>query len=368
MLGVVGPGMVPEAAAQGGDRATATALFNAEYPPSEGIEPDWTGAVSGCQAGQVSRAFREAVVRRINLYRAYAGLPVVSLEESWSDAGQEAALLMSANDATGHTPPATWKCFTAAGADGALRSNLVLGETGARGVDLAMDDPGASNSDAGHRRWFLHPPLAWVGVGGLPSTAQGRASLAVRVVGGPYQERSPRAFVAWPPEGFVPRLLLPRQSRRWSFSVPDADFGAAKVTVSEDGKAVGVVKEALKAGAGDATLVWVVGSDLLTPRLADTVWDVSVTGVKTPAGTVDFRYRVTSFTPAPVLSVGRTEAGLVRLSWPSTTPFFRLHQRPPEGGAGDWVRLPGFTGASGVTLWLDVPPTAGGAMYRLTTE
>lgn len=358
------------ASAQGLDRATATALFNAEYPASEGVDPVWDGDVSECRPGTTDRAFRESVLRRVNLYRAYAGLPLVGLEEAWGGSCQAAALMMSANNATSHTPPSNWKCHTAAGADGALRSNLVLGETGARAVDLAMDDPGASNSDAGHRRWFLHPPLAWVGIGGVPATAEGKAALAVRVVGGPFQDRPARRFVAWPPEGYFPRLLLPRQSRRWSLSVPGADFASAKVTVTEDGKAVSVVPEALKAGAGDATLVWVVGSDQMTPRLADTVWDVVVTGVRTAAGTEEFRYRVTTFTPAPELGVQPLPGGQVRLSWASTTPFFRLQQRalPTEGTDPGWVRLSGFNGASGVTLWLDVPASQGAALYRMVAE
>src|SRR6266446_5501511 len=99
-----------------GDRRDVLAYFNTVYPASESYAShmNWTGSVSGGVAGTTSAQFKDDVRRRINFYRALAGLPGdITLDATKSSKDQEAALMFSANNALSHSPPSSWTYYTA---------------------------------------------------------------------------------------------------------------------------------------------------------------------------------------------------------------------------------------------------------------
>ncbi len=152
------------------DRQASQSFFHNVYLASEGVAAEWTGNQTACDEGTTAPAFRSAVVLRINYFRAMAGVPAgVALSDEFNAKSQKAALMMSANHQLDHSPPPTWKCYSADGADAAGSSNLGLGTYGPDEIDRYILDSGAGNYAAGHRRWILYPQTETMGTGDIPS-------------------------------------------------------------------------------------------------------------------------------------------------------------------------------------------------------
>ena len=123
-----------------------TSLHNSwtrDYLKDATANEGFTGNVAACQAGDISSAFRKAIVHRTNFLRALCHLPAVDLDCEDSDKCQAAALMMAANNRLSHTPDSTWTCFSQDGRTAAGASNIGLGPSGLYAVDLYLDDPGA---------------------------------------------------------------------------------------------------------------------------------------------------------------------------------------------------------------------------------
>src|SRR3954471_13657328 len=90
-------------------------FYRAIYGLSEGVSMGWTGnyATGAAGAGDTSSLYKEAVLLRINFFRALAGVPAaITLNSAYSAKDQQAALMMSANGALDHFPPASWMSYT----------------------------------------------------------------------------------------------------------------------------------------------------------------------------------------------------------------------------------------------------------------
>ena len=288
------------------DRFLAREFYNSAYTASEGIDPAWTGDLTTCTAGTTAPAFRNAVVTRINYFRAMAGVPAsVTLSNEYNNKAQEAALMMSRNNTLSHFPPATWTCWSQSGADAASNSNLSLGSRGPDAVANQMRDNGPNNRAVGHRRWLLFPQTQEMGTGDIPATAKDLAANAVWVFDSHYYDVRPTprdSFVAWPPPGYVPyQVIYPR----WSFSYPGADFSVATVSLKRNGMMVPLTLEAPDIGAGENSLVWIpqgrdpIGSeDNWSKPTEDVNFDVAVSGVRIGGLPRTFNYRVVAIDPA----------------------------------------------------------------------
>lgn len=274
------------------NREEVVEFFQTTYQASETELTGFTGDVDACEAGTISKNFKEALLRRINFFRAMAGLRAgVSLDEGLNAKCQEAALMMLAERSLSHFPDTSWACYSNAGAEAAEKSNLSLAfvpKGRAQHIDLFMADPGAINFLVGHRRWILDPRQDKMGAGYTemdgtvlgpsyfevlsPSVATGRASVDAADVHGPAQtggdalalwvigpfgprEETPNG-VPYPPAGNVPYQIV---YERWSFSLADANFDNATVTMSENGNPLSLNVEELKNDQefGDNTIVWV---------------------------------------------------------------------------------------------------------------
>ena len=265
--------------------------------PAFSVPIQWTGAVSTCQAGTTSAAWKDAVVRTVNSFRVMAGLPgTVKVNLTHSAMNQQAALMMDANSKLSHSPDSSWPCFSADGATAAGSSNLALGNNGSNAVHAYMADTGTAS--LGHRRWLLLPQLGEVGTGDTARTN------AMWVFGGNVSVPPSATLngVAWPPRGFVPwtsKVVVPTDP--WSFSLAGADFSAASVSVTNDrGQLLTLTSVGqLANGYGDNTISWRIPTDatLWSRAPADTKFTVQLTNVKVAGQGKSFQYSVTFVAP-----------------------------------------------------------------------
>lgn len=291
-------------------REAVRQFHRAVYGASEGIEIGWTGGVATCDPGTTRLSFQEAVIRRVNYYRAMAGVPAeVTLDTEHHAAVQSAAFIMSVNQFIGHDLPDTAQCYTVEADEAAGKSNLSLGAYGPTAIDGYMVDPGPYNGAVGHRRWLLFPQETWMATGDVPPHGGYDAANALYVLGGPLWNPRPPVrddFVAWPPPGYVPYEVVPV---RWSFSYPDADFSQTisqtNVTVTQGGTAIPVTLEEFSPNRGENTLVWYFSSldpadtSYQWPRPdQDTVYTVRIDGVLIDGQSRSFEYQVIVFDPA----------------------------------------------------------------------
>ncbi len=282
-------------------RASSRAFFNTYYLAQDQAI-NWTGNRSTCNAGSTDLTFRDAVLLRLNYFRAMAGVPAqVTFADTNSAKNQQAALMMSVNGQLNHDPPDIWKCYSADGAQAAGSSNLALGAFGRNALNLYMQDPGSGNGFAGHRRWILYPQTQTMGTGDLPATG-GWAANSLWVFDSHYGDPRPptrEAYVAWPPPGYVPyQVVYPR----WSFSYAGADFTSATITMIQGGASVPVALQPLATGYGENTIVWIpmgLDSSQSWPKpTTDTSYSVKVNNVLIGQSARNFTYTVTVFDPA----------------------------------------------------------------------
>lgn len=264
--------------------------------PALDVAPGWTGRVLGCVAGSTSIESKRAGLAAVNYMRAMADLPPVSVNTTLTKYAQASALIIEANGTLTHTPSSRSLCYTKDGYKGSNTGNIGLllsdGErypkaqtTGARGVALYMDDPGANNISVGHRRWLLYSRLTQVGLGDTDHAN------TIVVIGGRLATAK-KQWVMWPTPGFFPRELQP--NGRWSVSYPGADFRKATISVSTPDGAIKVTKLPVHNGYADNTLVW----DMRLPEqyynsTADYAVTVRVKGIKIGSKTVSKAYKVT---------------------------------------------------------------------------
>jgi Domain of unknown function DUF11/Cysteine-rich secretory protein family len=291
------------------NRAASIQFYLDHYQNAPTPSDNWSGSVAGCVPGTTSVAFQAAVAKRINYFRAMAGVPAgITIDASFSTQAQAAALMMSANNSLNHTPPTTWKCYTAGGAQGAGSSNLFLGVFGWNAIDGYIQDPGTGNVFVGHRRWVLHPQTQMMGTGDIPSSTGTSASNALYVFDSHIFDplpalREPDGFVAWPPRGYVPYTFV---YPRWSFAYAGADFSGASVTMkAANGSALLITQQPVTNGYGLNTLVWepdmASGGFSGSRPTQDVSFDVTVSNVLIGGLARSFSYRVTVIDPAPVV-------------------------------------------------------------------
>ena len=284
-------------------RTAVAMLYRNDYEATSEVELTWTGNVANCTPGSTPAVYRDAMLQRIKFFRSMAGVPVaLSFSDPLNASAQRAALMMSANSALSHSPPTSWSCYSAEGAQTAGKSNLALGYAGVYAIDGYMQDPGNGNGPVGHRRWLLYPQTTAMGTGDVPANGAYRPANALVVINGQYGSPRPATrdgFVAWPPPGFVPYQVV---YARWSFSYPGADFSAATVRLVSNGQTVAVTKEAIANGYGENTLAWLIDgmntfADWALPP-QDTSYQVQIDNVKINGVSQSFAYTVTVFDPA----------------------------------------------------------------------
>lgn len=189
------------------------------------LRPD----VPGCRTGTLKASVKADVLTRINAIRAVHRLPQVTYSDADDIQAADSSLMMAANSALSHTPPTTWKCYTAAGAAGAGSGNLYGGVTSPFLRWYSEDDyiggwlTEIASPNIGHRRWILDPFLGKISYGRVAQVlADGaRADAATLKVfnftGGTTPPVGLPPFVAYPYGDYTARYM---DGTAWlSFSV-----------------------------------------------------------------------------------------------------------------------------------------------------
>jgi uncharacterized protein YkwD len=249
----------------------------------------WTGNRATCAPGGVAAGVNDKVVQRINYYRKLVGLPAKCTHDAaLAMYAQKAALIMQSNNTLTTTPTNTWACYSADGNQGARNSNLSMGVVASDAIDAFMIDNGMGNEGVKHRRWLLFSRAKTFGHG---STTSFSALYCMHNGSNPAPVASEMPeFVAYPPKGNIVQDLF-RANMRWSFAIPNADFGSAAVTVkTETGANVTVTKELLQSGCGDNTFVFMPA--IASLPLKDTKYTVTVSGVKMGTASKSYTYDV----------------------------------------------------------------------------
>lgn len=295
------PSAVSGFAVDTASRPEVLAFYHCIYRASEGWESrmNWTGNVSNCTPGTVATAFHEDTLRRINYYRAMAGLNTdIQFVATKNTASQQAALMMARNNQVAHDPPTNWLCWTSNGCLAANNSVLALGTgwiAGPRAVDAFMEDPGTVNQAVAHRRWLLYSRSAEMGNGGIPALGTNKAAAAVWVIGN-FNPTAAVAFVAWPPPGYVPYPLV---HPRWSFGLPDVStsaFDSATVSMTLNGASLPLTVIHRGSSFGDPSIVWEPAGQLGDPPSQDQLYEVVVSNVQ-GAATSRWAYTVRVMDP-----------------------------------------------------------------------
>lgn len=224
------------------DREAARIWFNTWWPKTYGAPMGFTGDVANGVAGDTSQAYKDEILLRLNIFRRMTGAQPVVFNAVYSAKDQQAALMVAANNALNHNPPATWKFYTAEGASAASQSSLAIGVSGSSAILGYLYDPGANNTATGHRIQMLFPPLTTTGTGDVPAAGIYRAANAFWMNDSSTFSKNLRytdALVCWPPKGYVPHFLIPG---RWSVNSLDRattaamDLSNAKFSVTKNGQ------------------------------------------------------------------------------------------------------------------------------------
>lgn len=284
------------------NRADSLAFYQQYYKMASNPAPSWTGSHSACNPGTTSADFRAAILRRINYFRAMAGVPNdVIFSNASNQKAQAAALMMSVNRSLSHDPPPGWTCYSVLGHSGASSANLYLGRYGWDAIDGYIKDPGDGNYPAGHRRWILYPQTKEMGTGDIPPVNGYPPAQALVVFDDHMWEARPTTreeFVAWPPPGYVPYQVV---YGRWSFAYAHADFSSAAVSMTSAGSNVPVVQSPSINGYGENTLVWIPAGlsngDTWPQPGSDTAYTVTIQNVIIDGTPRSFTYTVNIFNP-----------------------------------------------------------------------
>ena len=269
------------------------------------IQPD----IAGCRAGTLKAAVKTEFLTRLNEIRARHGLaPVVySSDEDVQQA--DSSLMMAANVALSHTPPTSWRCYTAGGASGAGASNLIGGWGTGLGFD-SEDDLLAGwlreggTASLGHRRWILHPFLrktAYGRVSALLPDGRRATTASMRVFGfvsGGAAPATVPSYVGFPQGDYPSRYFA--LTDYLSFSVVPStsdngadravDFSAATVSVRGPSGDLAVTNLSRdNDGYGIANNIqWRV-----TGLAANTGYTVTIAGVRgAPQATYSYTFRI----------------------------------------------------------------------------
>ena len=194
-------------------------------------EGAWSGDAVDCDVGDLDRLGRDNTLRQVNLARWLAWLDDDVRDDDARNANAQAcAVIMHANGLLDHHPPASYECFTSAGADEAGRSNLSP-TPAVEAIDLYMADPG-NDTTLGHRRWILSNGLAGIGIG---STSEYSCLGVIGGSGSGWNE-----WTSWPAPGPFPIEAVnvswsSVDDNGWSIQSDTIDLGDAEVTIYEDG-------------------------------------------------------------------------------------------------------------------------------------
>jgi hypothetical protein len=293
----------------GNDRSDVISFYQNIYKASENYASviNWSGNIGNCNEGTFSGAFVDLMRRRVNYYRAMAGVPasiqmndnstVMTIGDSYdadpatlkSFAAQKGALIISRNNLLTHTPPTNVPCFSNAGGNGCLFGNVAIGIYGPPALDFYMKED-VNNQEAGHRRWMLFDGATNFATGDIPRSGTNASANTLYINQRPEEIATvdPR-FIPWPPAGYCP---WQHATEYLSLSYPGAGFAHATISVSRNGVAQTVDQINRTQGFGNNGIVWRVPSIMTDANTnEDAIYDVTVSNIS-GGGPTSYSYSI----------------------------------------------------------------------------
>ncbi len=219
----------------------------------------WIGDPGSCAAGAIDADARRRALDRINVYRALAGVQLLTVEPSWEAPAQDCALLAHANRKLSHEPSPDWACWSDRGARASAVS-LVANRSAPIAIDAFLEDVGNEPTMV-HRRWLLSEKVRRIGLGST-------TSFACALVDGrewddpdhppPPVALSTNTWVAWPPPGSVPIDALQKtrvDAMGWTVQSSSLDLDGARVEVRIGDRLAPVKVFALERMLGSLTAI-----------------------------------------------------------------------------------------------------------------
>jgi hypothetical protein len=208
--------------------------YNDNFLGSLVSDLQWTGSSMTCVHGTISEDAKQKTLQRLNYFRRLAGLSDNVVEDkSLHEGCQRAALIFRAENNLSQNPPQHWACWTLAGYNAAMGSNIAWGTSTSGnycvhttyGITGFIRDDGVNNKVIRERSAFLMPGLTKIGIGSTSTTSCMQWDANCAATG-----NSPE-YIAYPAPGYIPNHLT---FARWSFTLPGyADFSNATVTMTD---------------------------------------------------------------------------------------------------------------------------------------
>lgn len=240
--------------------------------------------IQKCLEGKISPLANKKALNFLNYCRRLTGLyDSCFFDEEDNKIAQKTAFLMEANNSLSHSPPQSWTCFNQTAFNGAGKSNLSLGYGFSESMLGQIEDDGSHNSACGHRRWILNPYNRVFGYG---STEK---AMALKVIETNKKRNAEikfndKSFIAWPSANYFPIDLI---FERWSFSIENANFALATVTIMQDKIKIPVQLEKVKTGFALNTIVWKLKSQIQVNK----VYKVQINNIKFPGNPLPITYQ-----------------------------------------------------------------------------
>ncbi len=214
--------------------------------------------IQNCFEGVLKDSEKAEILNYINFIRSIHGLKPVQYDLNGDIYAQKSSLIMAANSALSHQPPASWSCYSNDGYYGADNSNLHLNRSTSNTLNpksiesiigwMIDDKSGNAPDRCGHRRAIINPFLTSIAFGRVDGKSNvdnyycsGMSLLYLDRVNGGIQDR-PVEFVAYPFQNYPIELV----NKSWYLSFSPiydmnswgrnnkVDYSNAQVTVTDD--------------------------------------------------------------------------------------------------------------------------------------
>lgn len=325
------------------DRAEAIDEYKDNYLATDvnSQELGWTGNLATCDAGTISASSRDKFLQRLNFYRRLVGVEEVSFDPVLNEKCQKGALLWLANhdDPDKVLPPSgSWACYSQEGAD-AISSSMYTASPASIPL-INRTNPLDFFIENGRFSWrqdLLSSKATTFGIGLTDN------SFAIWDKGNESNPSILNSFVAYPPAGFIPAILI---SKPWTFGVPGASFENATVQiidVNNQSLPVNIVNTLI--GSAETTLVF-EPDGIITDSHTDVSYTVTISGI-TGAPQSNYTYTTTllsTICDKPTFGDNTTENVTSFSAELVTTPDAERHRwRFKKKTEQDWIRLDGST-------------------------
>lgn len=186
--------------------------------------------IATCKEGSLKDSEKQKVLNLVNKIRSIHGLKPVTYNYTKDIYVQKSALLSAANEQLNHTPPSSWKCYSADGATGAQNSNLHI--AWAYGSSWSPTESSINswmideNVDVcGHRRWIIDPFLKFIAIGRVDgASVQNQqfnvTGMSIYVIDADKQNITDwqSDFVAYPYQNYPTDMVYTKANKSWFFS------------------------------------------------------------------------------------------------------------------------------------------------------